>query len=175
MTESQPTPTSWPEPPGCPSCKAPNLEGSATCWICGAELPASQGPAPPTPSSADLPAGEPAPGSKEGGEARGGAWPRPRLTLGTTMLGVAVVAVFLAVGQGRAGVPIGLALIVGPSVGYLVARVRRISRGEEEPSGAERVLGELAATILAISASAAVLAALVLLGMSIARAFAEAL
>jgi hypothetical protein len=172
MTPDRPTaPDSWPEPPSCPSCRTANLLGASNCWLCGADLPAT---------AATAAAAAPVEPEAEPPEAIAphpprGSWLRPRITLGTTMIGVAVVAVFLAVGQGRAGMAVGLTLIVGPSVGYLIARVRRVGRGDDEPSPLERSSGELAATILTLSVAAAILAAVVLLALQLLRALARVL
>ncbi|MEW4566913.1 hypothetical protein AB1L88_03510 [Tautonia sp. JC769] len=175
MTTDRPTaPDSWPEPPSCPNCKSANLLGASNCWLCGADLPATATAT--ATAAAAPPAGPKAePPEPIAPQPPRGTWLRPRITLGTTMIGVAVVAVFLAVGQGRAGMAVGLALIVGPSLGYLIARVRRVGRGDEEPSPLERASGEIAATILTLSVAAAVLAAAVLLGLQLLRALARVL
>ncbi|WP_169977734.1 hypothetical protein [Tautonia rosea] len=168
MTDDRPTDAaSWPEPPTCPTCKTANLLGASNCWLCGADLPATATAPPVEPNAEAKPeaAIDPQPSR--------GTWLRPRLSLATTMIGVAVVAVFLAVGQGRAGMAVGLLLIVGPSVGYLIARVLRVSRGVDEPSTLERTCGEVAATILTITVAAAVLAAVVLFALQLLRALAK--
>src|SRR5690606_31839925 len=134
MTDDRPAPAPepWPEPPGCPSCGAPNQRGAEACWVCGAELmPADPGPISPTPT--DGPASRPEPGPSP--------WPRPRLKIATLMIVIAVLAVGFAVGQGKASLLLGLVMLVGPSVGYLVARARRVERGGERPSAVERTLG----------------------------------
>ncbi|WP_152052580.1 hypothetical protein [Tautonia marina] len=168
MTDDRPTDAAtWPEPPSCPSCKTANLLGASNCWLCGADLPATATTAPVEPKVE--------PPSEIGPQSPRGTWLRPRISLATTMIGVAVVAVFLAVGQGRAGMVVGLALIVGPSVGYLIARVLRVNRGDDEPTPLERTFGEIAATILAITVAAAILAAVVLFALQLLRALAKAL
>lgn len=160
---------SWPEPPSCPSCKTANLLGASNCWLCGADLPATATAAP---VEATV---EARPGPEIASQRPRGTWLRPRLSLATTMIGVAVVAVFLAVGQGRAGMAVGLLLIVGPSVGYLIARVLRVNRGGDEPTALEQTFGEIAATILTITVAAAILAAVVLFALQLLRALAKAL
>ena len=75
------------------------------------------------------------------------------------MVAVAVIAVFFAVGRGQAGIVVGLAMVVGPAAGYLIARARRVDRGIDRPSAIERALGDVAATILGVTVAAAAVAA----------------
>jgi hypothetical protein len=86
------------------------------------------------------------------------------------MIVIAVLAVGFAVGQGQASLLLGLAMLVGPSVGYLGARARRVERGGEHPSAVERTLGDVAATILLATVAAAALAAVVGIAASILNA-----
>ena len=83
------------------------------------------------------------------------------------MIAIGVLAVLLAVGRGEAGVGLGLAMIVGPAVGYFLARVARIEGGLDEPSAAERTLGTVAMTVLSVTAAIAVAAVLAVLGYAL--------
>ena len=162
-----PGPVAWPEPPGCPECRAPIQAGAGSCWLCGADLPTA--PEPPTTA--------PPPGPEEGAEPgtpRPGrrAWPRPRprVSIATSMIGIGVLGVLLAVGSGRAGIVAGLVVVVGPSAGYLVARALRVEGGGDRPSTAERVLGEVAVTVLVVTVAASALALAAALAAGMLRA-----
>ena len=75
------------------------------------------------------------------------------------MILIGVLAVFFAVVNQQAGILFGLSVVVGPAIAYMIARVHRVNQGGELPSKTERVLGEIAVTILAITTASAVLAA----------------
>ena len=103
MTADRPSggSSSWPEPPTCPSCRAPNHLGASACWLCGADLPASPS-AFSSSSATDDPVGLLPVVAEPKGMDR--SWPRPRISIATMMIAIAVLAVFLAVGRGQTGI-----------------------------------------------------------------------
>ena len=72
------------------------------------------------------------------------------------MILIGVLAVFFAVVNQQAGILFGLSVVVGPAIAYMIARVHRVNQGGELPSKTERVLGEIAVTILAITTASTV-------------------
>lgn len=145
MTERMP-------PTTCPACGADVRPGDGHCWLCDAPLPTP----PPRPRP------DPAPAAAPAVRRRG-----PRIEIGTLMIVVAVFAVMLAVARGQAAIVAGLAILMVPPLLYLVLRIRRVGRGEEEPSAGERMLAGSAPAVLRAAIVAAALAALAIAASSL--------
>ena len=144
--------TDRPSPTLCPTCGADIRPGDGHCWLCDAPLPT----APPRSRPDPVPTAAPAV------RRRG-----PRIEIGTLMIVVAVFAVMLAVARGQAAILAGLAILMVPPVLYLVLRIRRVGRGEEELSPGERMLAGSAPAVMRAAVVAAALAALAIVASSL--------